>query len=61
MEDSNILVGITALICMYLSYIILVRMTVYLIPALNFYGLVFTGCFTNFIIQSLWVLNVSGF
>jgi len=36
MDDSNIFVAITALICMYLSYIILVLITVYLIPALNF-------------------------
>ena len=42
---SNIFVAVTALICMYLSYIILVRVTVYLILALNFRSLVFTGVF----------------
>jgi len=36
MDDSNIFVTITAFICTYLSYIILVRMSVYLIPVLNF-------------------------
>jgi hypothetical protein len=45
MEDSNTFVSVTALICIYLLYIILVHVTVYLILALNFRSLVFTGVF----------------